>query len=253
MKCSGRFAYAQARVQARFARLPADEEWQRLAAARTLAAFLEEARVGALRAWIKGFSGQSNTHDLEAGVRILFRETVEEVAAWVPESWRCAVLWTRWLILLPLLAHLSRGGTVPPWVGRDPFLHRLLGDDGALDPDRLRRAGAGPLAPAPADPVMAWELEWRRRQPACKRELLRPMDDLAKLLGTHEALFRQTRPEATWGLRVELRSRLSLLFHRRLLQPAGPFIFLMLTALDLERLRAELVTRAIFAGGEGMA
>jgi len=245
-----RFAYVQARVQARFARSPTEEEWQTLAAARTLAAFLEEARAGVLRDWIKGFSGQSDTHDLEAGMRIQFRETVEEVAGWVPDPWREAVLWIRWLILLPLLDHAARGGRLPPWVGRDPFLQALRGDEDALDPERLRHAGAGALAQLSEEPTAAWRAEWLRLRPRCKPVFSRQIDELAVLLDSHAATFRAARPETAWRLRRELRTRLSLLFHRRLLQPAAPFIFLMLTALDLERLRAELVSRALFATGE---
>jgi hypothetical protein len=250
MKTDRRFAYVQARVQARFARFPTEEEWQRLAGARNLATFLEEARVGVLRDWIKGFSAQSDTHDLEAGVRLLFRETAEEVAEWVPAAWREAVLWTRWLTLLPLLDHVAHGGKVPPWAGRDPLLRTLQREDGALDADRLRRAGAGPLADLSADPTGSWSAEWRRRRPPCKGELLRQLDALADSLHAHLTTFRQARPDAAWSLRKELRARLSLLFHCRLLQPVGPFIFLLLTGLDLERLRAELVTRTIYATKE---
>jgi hypothetical protein len=67
------FAYAQARIQARFASLPSEAEWQRVAASRSLASFLEEARTGCLRDWVKGFSGQSDVHYLEEGLRSLFR------------------------------------------------------------------------------------------------------------------------------------------------------------------------------------
>jgi len=245
------FAYAQARVQARFARLPAEEEWQRLAAARTLASFLEEARAGPLREWVKGFSGQSDAHDVEAGMRTLFRETVEEVAGWVPRPWRDAVLWTRWLILLPLLDHVVRGGSLPGWTSRDPFLHGLRGEDGALDRERICRSGACALVEASADAATAWKEEWIRRRPPASGKHLSHLDALAKTLDVHIAAFRSASPEAAWGLRAELRARLSLLFHRRMLQPAEPFIFLILTALDLERLRAALLGRALFASGKG--
>lgn len=245
-----RFAYAQARVQARFSRLPGEAEWQRLAAARNLAVFLEEARAGGLRDWIKGFSNQSDAHDLEAGVRNLFREAVAEVAGWVPTPWRGPVLWVGWLPLLPLLGHLASGGGLPPWVARDPFLRSLRAEGGGLDPGRLDRAGAGPLALLPPDPVREWEAEWARRRPACGRTQARHLDELACLLGAHLVAFREAPPETAWDLRKGLRALAARLFHRRLLQPVGPFIFLLLTALDLERLRAELVTRAVFAGGE---
>ena len=51
-----------------------------------------------------------------------------------------------------------------------------------------------------------------------------------------------------WPLRRALQARLALLFRRAMLDPAAAFIFLALTALDLERLRGELLRRAAFPG-----
>jgi hypothetical protein len=245
MSTSCRFAYAQARVQARFAGLPGEEAWQALAASRSLAAFLEDARSGALRDWVKGFSGQSDVHDLEAGVRVQFRETADELARWVPAPWAPAVRWSRWLILLPLLDHLARGGAVPGWVRRDPGLARFLAEDGTLDGARLGRLGAAPLLGAD-DPAGAWLAEWRSRWPRCSREALGNLGALAGLLGEHLSAFREAPPRSAWELRAALSARLRHLFHRRLLQPAGVFTYLVLVALELERLRAELVTRVLF-------
>jgi hypothetical protein len=250
MSTLSRFAYAQARIQARYARLPTEEEWQRLAPARTLPSFLEEAREGAMREWVKGFSGQSDAHDLEVGVRNLFRETVDELAGWLPEPWRPAMSWTRWLPLLPLLDHQTRTGSAPPWLQRDPGLQGLL-TDGRTDPGKLRGAGAGALADAPAEHAAAWVLEWRRLMPPVKRSFERHVDELVGLLTKHLAVFRDARSESAWDVRRALRGRLTLLLHRHLLQPASAFVFLGLTALDLERLRGELVSRALFAAGEG--
>lgn len=249
MKTSCRFAYVQARVQARFAALPSAEEWQRLAASRSLAAFLEDARNGPLRPWIKAFSGQSTSQDVEVGTRGSFHEAVEEVADWVPEPWREAVRWTRWLSLLPLWDHLARGEAAPDWVEQDPVLGSLFGDGLRLDPGRVEAAGAAPLLGC-EEPAAAWAEHWRGLWPHCKREFLVNLDALSALLLAHLAVFREARPESAWGLRLALRGRLCLRFHRHLLQPAGPLIYLALVALDLERLRAELVTRSLFAPHE---
>jgi hypothetical protein len=250
MKTGARFAYVQARTQARVAALPAEEEWQRLAGARSLAGFLEEARMGALRPWIRPFSGQSDVHDLEVGLRVLYRELVAELAAWMPGPWRPAMDWTRWLVLVPLLDHLARGNDPPAWSGRDHDIAPLLGEDGNVDGQRLGTAGAGGLLEPGVEPAHAWLVEWRRRWPPCKGEFVRNLEGLQGLLSAHLAAFRASRPDATWGLRRALRERLRLLFHRRLLQPAGPFVYLALAALDLERLRAELMSRALFPARE---
>jgi hypothetical protein len=49
-----------------------------------------------------------------------------------------------------------------------------------------------------------------------------------------------------WPLRRTLQARLTLLFRRAMLDPAAAFAYLALTALDLERLRGELLRRAAF-------
>lgn len=245
MTTDRRFAYAQARIQARFAALPTAQDWQGLAASRSLAAFLEDARNGTLRGWIKGFSGQSDVHDLEAGVRVHFREIVDEVAAWVPDRWTPAVRWTRWLTLLPLLDHLRLGGDLPSWVARDPDLSPVLDKHGSFDPVRLERMGAAPLIGSD-DPVAAWAAQWRALWPRCGREVRANLEAVAALLADHAAAFRDAPPRSTWALRGALGTRLRHLFHRRLLEPAEAFVFLALAALELERLRAELVGRALF-------
>lgn len=240
------FAYAQARIQSRFAELPPQEEWRRLAGARTLAGFLEEARTGPLRDWVKPLSGQSDCHDLEIGLRAVYREHVAEVAGWLPKPWRAAIGWTRWLVLMPLFDHLARGGTMPAWVVRDPDLQRLLHEDGSLGPEHLRSGDAHILLAQGSDPAAVWTEIWRQLWPPCKAEFQANMVALEALLAGHLEVFRRVSPEAAWELRHGLRERLRLLFHRRLLQPAGAFSHLALVALDMEHLRAELVTRALF-------
>jgi hypothetical protein len=240
------FAYAQARIQARFAGLPEEGEWQRLAPCRTLASFLEDARSGSLRGWLKGFSSQSDVHDLEAGLRSLYRETLDEVARWVPAPWRPALSWTRWLMHLPLLAHLRAGGEVPEWVEREPDLRVLLAEDGTLDPKRLAGAGIDFLFRAEPELTDAWIEQWRRRWPDCSREATCTLDSLIALFVEHAETFRRISPAAAWSLRGELRERLRLRLHGRVLQSEVPFIYLALMALDLERLRAALVSRVLF-------
>lgn len=240
------FAYAQARIQARFAALPQEAEWQRLAASRTLASFLEDARAGSLRDWVKGFSSQSGVHDLEAGIRSLHRENLEEITGLVPATWREAVSWVRWLVLLPLLAHLQTGGKVPGWARGDPLVQALTVGEGELDMRRLKDAGAQSFLESEGGLVAVWIAEWHRRWPRCSSEASRALEALRDLLMAHLDAFPEAPPESAWRLRGELREILRLRFHRQVLQPVVPFIYLALLTLDLERLRAALVTRALF-------
>ena len=200
-----------------------------------------------MRDWIKPFSGQSDCHDIDVGLRALHRELAEELAEWMPRPWRAATRWTRWLALLPLFEHLARGLDMPAWTARDHDLSGLLDEQGRFDPRRLERHGAAGLLAPGADPGVVWLVQWSQLWPPCRRDYLRTLQSLRELLAAHLETFRRARPEDAWGLRRSLRERLRLRFHQQLLQPASPFVYLALTALDLERLRAELTTRALFA------
>jgi hypothetical protein len=250
MSLAHRYGYLQARLQARYAGLPSEDDWQRLAATRTLSAFLEEARMGVLRAWVAGFSSQSETHDLEAAVRTLYRETAGQVASWVPKPWCDAVAWVRWLPVLPIFDHLARGEPMPAWVAWELDMQTLLEEDGTLSLERLRRAGAAALGGSSGNLADAWLGQWRRRWPRCDGQDRANMESLVKVVEDAAAAFLRAPPEGTWTVRKELRERLRLRFHQQLLQPVTAFIYLALVALDLERLRAGLVTRALFAEPE---
>jgi hypothetical protein len=244
MMAGCRFAYAQARLQARYSELPGDADWQRLSATRSLSGWLEEARSGALKDWVKGFSANSDSHDIERGLRAQFVDTVEQVARYLPALWRDAVLWCRWLPLLGLFDHLRSGAALPGWVSRDYRLASLV-DGGGIDLAAARQAGIDVLLSGEGADLQ-WLDGWRQRWPRCRRDYLETVDALAVRCAAHLDAFRRSPPDKTWPLRRALRERLRLEFHLRLLQPAAVFIFLTLVALDLERLRRALLDRALF-------
>jgi len=248
-----RFGYAQARIQARLAALPSAADWQRLSGARALSGYLEEARDGTLRTWVKGFSGQSDCHDLERGLRAQFIDTVEQAAGFVPEPWRAAVRWCRWLPLLPLFAHLRAGAALPGWTRRDYRLSELLDERGGLDGSELRRLGLEGLLRSDGGDIAAdWGRAWRARWPSPGRSDRAALEALAARIDAHLGDLRSSAPDKAWQQRRALRDRLRLELHRRLLQPVAVFLYLGLVALDLERLRAALVERVLFAPvGEG--
>ncbi len=249
------FAYAQARIQARYAALPAEAEWQRLAGSRSLGAYLEDARVGPLRPWVKGFSALSGAHDVERGLRALAWEQVHEVAAWVPRAWRPAVQWVAWLPFLGVFEQLARARPLPPWAIpwaiQDQRLRALLESGDVPSPKALRQQGLAELAaPGDAEQVASrWAHEWQGRWPASRRGNTAPLEVFSRELGAHLAAFRNASPDSAWGLRRQLRDHLRLRFHQRLLQPLTVFLYLALVLLDLERLRGELLRRCLFSTG----
>jgi hypothetical protein len=246
--CRG-FALAQARIQARYAALSAETDWRRLSGVRALGAWLEDARVGPLRDWVKGFSAASTAHDIEAGVRGLLCEEIDAVRGFVPQPWQDAVAWTGWAALLPLFEQQRAGRALPHWAVLLPAVAALLDDDGAWRPAQISAAGLAPLLDvASPDPVAAaWLAGWRERWPDPPAAVRADLEGLVALLGAHLDAFRRASPPAAWTLRQQLRERLRFRFHGLGLSPAAPFVYLALVALDLERLRRALLDRALFA------
>jgi hypothetical protein len=66
----------------------------------------------------------------------------------------------------------------------------------------------------------------------------------------HGAAFATATPGSGTPLRRALQARLSLLMRRATLEPAAAFIHLALSALELERLRGELLGRKLFANAK---
>lgn len=241
--------YAQARIQARFGERPDESLWHRLADARGPAALLEIARASGLRRWVAGIDAASDHHRIEISLRARWRECVAETASWTPERWRPAVLWTAVLADLPALCRLARGEAPLEWMRRDPVLGPYAGaqDDerqAKLRQEALAFAGAAwpERAAAPAGESFesqvrrAWREEWRRRWP--RRGDAQALEDLAGLM---ESRFAE--PMAA-GRHAFLR-RLRAQFRRSTLRPGAAFAFLAFCALDIERLRAELLARVV--------
>ena len=96
------FAYARARMQARHGERPDEIVWNRLHASSSLAHFLEAARGTGLRRWVSHLTVRTPPHDVELTLRADFTQYVGEVATWVPDAWRAAVLWVAGLVRVPL-------------------------------------------------------------------------------------------------------------------------------------------------------
>ncbi len=247
-------AYAQARVQARFAKRLGEPEWQRLGAVQRFGPYLRELRATGLGDWVAGIAEGGDPHEIEQALRRGFRLTLDEVVGWTPEPWRPAIAWVGWLPLLPLLRPLVLGETASPWALRDPELRPWLDGEGRLRPAALVAAGGADLFPEGSSTGLGgrWRACWERRWPAVSREGRLGLERLWDLLATRWSELPPGAEDPRVALRL-LGVRLEQRFHRLILQPAMPFAYLALVALDLRRLRGELLGRALFQGAEGVA
>jgi len=224
---AGSLEFAHARIWARWGARPSDALWQRIETTRELAAVLDLARSSALARWVGSLGAQDGVHTIESALHRQWHEQVREVAAWMPLAWQQAVRWCAALIDLPLVQHRARGGSSPPWQD-----DALIGDMASFaDPERV---------------LEAWFERWRALCPdepgrsAIEQQLL-------PLLAAHAAAFAAPSARDGWALRRALQVRLAALLRRAIAEPMAAFVFIALTALDAERLRAELVRRAAFA------
>ncbi|MEO6319668.1 MAG: hypothetical protein ABIR56_03325 [Polaromonas sp.] len=248
------FAYAQARIQARYGQRPSEAVWRQLSGAGDFVLYLEHARASKLRPWVASFSFSTEAHDMEARLRAAMRTLIGEVADWLPREWGPAVRWTVHLTTLSAVLHLSRGGEVHPWMRHDEGLAPLL----AASPGASSSGFAGiPASIAQAlahgDWLLdAWLAEWRRLWPPMGERERRSLERLASVVRSHLWDFAHISREHAWEVRRTLEQKLSHLFRRIAFEPAAAFVYLALVALDLERLRAALVGRALYPHVRGV-
>jgi hypothetical protein len=241
MTISGDLDYAHGRLSARFAERPDELAWRSIEAIRAFPALLDAARGLGLRRWLTGIAADSNAHAIEAALVASGRALVVEVARWMPARWQASVEWVGVLAELPVIEHIARRGETLPWMREDALYGSLH--------DRARPSAESPLAPLaagwqrPDGLFPAWRDEWRRRLPSVVGGSA-ALEALSRTLATQRSAADASIGAAS--LRAALAARLASLFRRAILDPASAFIFLGLSALDAERLRGELLRRAIF-------
>jgi hypothetical protein len=245
----GSIEYAQARLQSRHGQRATEAQWQQLESTREFGALLDAARGSPLRTWVAGITAQATSQEIEAALSAHWHAAVAEIVAWMPGPWHGALAWCAVLLDLPVLQHLARGGEVVAWMQQDPRWRELCA---VPHGERAIVLAQGPwraLAPAWSEPstlAAAWQAEWRRRLPQPLPDADASLLQVVSALRLHAAALATATPGPGTQLRRALQARLSLLMRRATLEPAAAFIHLALSALELERLRGELLGRNLF-------
>ena len=246
----GSLEFADARVHARHGQRLDEPTWRRIETMREFAPMLELARRTALRPWLVGVTADSSVHQIEATLRGHWQALVDEAAAWTAAPWQPAVVWCAVLPDLGPLQHLARHGEPVAWMRREAAWRELCAAPAAA---RAALLGAGPLAPLarawsePASIGQAWLAEWTRRLPLPIDRAGVALGQLVRVLLAHGRAFGDAAPGQGGLLRGALRARMAVLLRRAALEPAAVFVHIVLCALDLERLRGELLRRSAFA------
>jgi len=244
------FAYAQARVQARVGdRLP-EAGWRALEATLDLAQYLAAVRNTLLAERIHHFSTAITPHMIDRTLRDDWRAEVTAVSRWVPESWLPAVEFTVWLPWLDAIDWLVRDEPVPEWMRDDPVLSGLAIDDTAM---RRIAIDASPFAFAAATRAATtiearWLEHWTELLPRPLADEATGLPDLGDAVARTLRIIRSGRagPGRQRDARASLITRALHLVHRHAEEATAVFSYLLLVALDLQRLRDGLLRRALF-------
>lgn len=243
------FAYSQTRLQARHGERPDEQTWRQLETQQELVNFLQNARRSPLRPWVLGMHANDNWHLLEQTLLQQLHLYIEHVANWQPSPWRAAVRWVRHLLYLPALQYLLSGNTAPAWMLQDSYLKPFTSTGVQQRLLAMQQSDSAPIVSAWQEglPLLkGWLQHWHTLWPDEHSTTTRPLIKISALLLRHLETFRHIHPGQGWQERENLASKLSNLFRRYSQQPAAVFLHLALVALDIERLRGNIMQRALF-------
>lgn len=249
MNSTASFAYMQARLQARHGMRPEERVWHQLGGTTDLANYLHAARKTTLAPRVAGLHATHSTHEIEYALRQQFRDHVDRVAHWLPNRWASTIQWLTLLPDLPAMQHLLNNEAAPAWMLNNPRLRPFTSENMATRIQAMLDSSWHDIVAAwqgGQSPVTAWLERWQGRWPG-PTSLYAGMRYLSGLLQQQTHLTRGQPPASTQRQRERLAQQLQGAFRRYSFQPAAACAHLGLFALDLERLRAELVTRALFA------
>jgi hypothetical protein len=242
------FAYVQARLQARHGTRLSDQEWRRLEALHDPVQYLHRLHNSSRARWVERIAPGMSSHLLEARLRAEWRSYARDVASFHPESWRAAIAWTAFLIDLPVLDHLLRGGPVHSWMAEDEIYAPWCRTPA---PERQRALDRSPVAAllhearSGTSTPQAWLAVWRRLCPRLSPQHSQALEEINETVAAHCAAMRAADSLPSFELRMTLKLRLCVLFRLHFETAAASLAHLLLEVLDLERLRAGLVRRML--------
>ena len=248
MVSTARYAYLQARLQARHGARNDEATWRRLQGTGDFANYLQLAQQTALRPWVVSMHAGQDSSEIEQVLRRQYRQHIEEVAGWVPAAWRPSVRWLLRLADLPALRHLLAGEPAPAWLRDDPQLRAFASEHTTIRMDSMLQSDCRVLVKAwqAGTPLWnAWLEHWQSLWPNATGER-RGMDEILRLM-RHEmhALLEQSHGHGQDRIEA-LQARLVSAFRRYSFLPAAAFLHLGLTSLDVARLRGDLLVRKLF-------
>jgi hypothetical protein len=228
---------------------PDERSWQLVESQRDLGSFLQVALQNNLKTWVTGLQATDQHHLLESTLLKRYRDYIDDVASWVPALWRMSVAWTKSLTYLPALQHLLRGNTAQAWMLQDPVLKEFTAIHHEQRYAAFRQSEYAPMLTAQREGHSLpgeWLRHWQALWPATPAGQGAGLHLLASTLQQHLLAFPLEAPDTGWRRRQELAHKLGRMFRNYSYQPVAVFVHLLLVALDVERLRGDIMQRRLF-------
>jgi hypothetical protein len=248
-------AYAQVRIQSRYGQRADAGVWHKLHNIQDLGSYLQTAQQSALRPWVLGLSATHDSHDIELALRQKYRQHVDEVAGWLPTRWQEPIRWIKRLVDLPTLQYLLAGGEPLGWMKSDPELSDFTADDPQLRVQAMIQAGNKALVDSlqqNGSVLSGWLSQWNSIRPGSLK-VERSLRPLEKLLHEHIRHQAEQQGKALPTDYDQLLDQLRLLFRRHAFQPTAVCAYLAIVAVDVYRIRSDLMQRLFFPSGHDLA
>lgn len=239
--------YIQARLQARLANFADEKDWVVLNTLTDISTYMEQLKHSILAPYWLAIDEDSTSYEIERRLRMLWHNAIDEINIWLPKSYIPILNWYHILPYLPFLKPLLEAEEEPfEWMQEDVWLKPYLKDSQLISHDWYIFQKSDDLSKTKLYQLWLeqWQNLWLSLFPQQKREAL--------VLGKHivaiyqgrlsSQYLQQARSEHYQNYQVILRR----FFHQNLLKPIIIFAYLGLIALDLYRLRAELLERLLF-------
>jgi len=181
-------------------------------------------------------------------LRQKYRQHVDEVANWMPAKWHRPLQWIKRLADLPTLQYLLAGGEPLEWMKSDPEISDFTVDDIQLRVQHIRSAGNQALVDSwqqRGSILSGWLSQWNSIRPESIYSD-QGLKSLEKLLLEHMQLQTRQQGKTLPGDYEIMLDRLRLVFRRSAFQPAAVCAYLAIVAIDVHRLRSDLMLRLFF-------
>ena len=248
MNSPPRFAYVQARIQSRYGSRAKTDVWLKLHTIDDPGSYLQVARQTPLRPWVLGINSTHNSHSVELALRQKYRAHIDEVARWMPGAWQNPIRWIKRLADLPVLQYLAEGSEPINWMKSDPAIDGLTANDPALRLQAMRDSGCTSLVEAWQQDdllIAGWLKHWNNICPDNKafKQGLYQMELLLHSQNQLSARQADTRLSVEYS---DIEIRLRRIFRHYSFQPAAVCAYLASIAIDVQRIRSDLMQRMLF-------